>query len=480
MNFLEVAPILGLGAAIIATMSAAAWRRNSDVSLGVTLAGVVGSLALIVYSASDTTVQSAGQSLFLIRDAAATTGWWIALLAAVPLAITGRAWIAKNGLDDFEEYQLLLLLSTFGVLVLASANHFATLFLGIEITSVALYGLVSFRFQRSESLIAGSKYLLLGAVSSAILLFGIALVYADTGSLSLSLSSAPSPTAAIGLLLILAAVSFKLALAPFHLWSPDVYADAPAPGTAILASIAKVGAAIVAWRLFCPLIPTSDPIHWGLLGLSVLSMVVGALYGLTQTRVRRILAGSSMVHLGTLLLALQQAYAPNSTTLLDLQAQAAQTVGLYLAAYVASGVCVYGGLSLLGTKTKEIEEISDLRGVFQRQPALALVIGVGLLSMLGMPFTAGFIGKLSVLTATIGQLPWGILLTVIAAAIVSAAFYLRILVALFQPSEKEADHELDAPGSTLVLVAVALLIVIGGVVPLPIGGPVPVAVVAAP
>lgn len=366
-----------------------------------------------------------------------------------------------------KEYYVLLFLCTLGACVLSVSKHFVSLFLGLEILTVGLYGLISYLRYRKHNIEAGIKYLILAAFSSAFLLFGMALIYLDTGSMEFSTISrniielySLTPIFVAGLGMMLVGLGFKLAVVPFHMWAADVYQGAPTPVTAFIATASKAGVLVVLFRFFVMI----DSFRFSSVMLiltftAIASMVVGNLLALQQRNVKRILAYSSIAHLGYLLVA----FIPG--TLLSMHA-----VSFYLAAYFINILTAFGILTILSTKDKDAEEIDDFKALFWKHPVLACIFSATLLSLAGIPLTAGFIGKFYVLAAGLGG---GFLMTVIVLVLTSVIglyYYLRIITTMFSGQQENYIKEKKTLPvfyvvSVLVLSGLTLLMVWLGLYP---------------
>ncbi len=375
--------------------------------------------------------------------------------------------------DNREELYLLLLLSLIGALVLVSSSHFASLFVGLEMLSVPLYGLIAYHRKRSRSLEAGIKYLVLSATGSALLLLGIAFLYALCGTLSLpamgqQLASQGDDLpfmALAGFTLILIALGFKLSLVPFHLWTPDVYEGAPAPAGAFLATVAKIAVAAVLLRLISwfPII-ASSALQNILILLAGLSMLAGNLLAMHQTNLKRLLAYSSISHFGYLLTGLA---AVNFVSL--------QSSMIYLFTYTFATLAAFGVLSVVSVTHKVDSEDADglqhYRGLFWKQPYLAAIMMVSMLSLAGMPMTIGFIGKFYVILAAINSSLWWLLAILVISSGIGLFFYLRVIVTLFLHAPRIArlripfDWGRSACGAMLIIMAIVIMVL--GVYPQP-------------
>ena len=280
-------------------------------------------------------------------------------------------------------------------MVLATSSHFVSFFLGLEALSVSLYTLIAYERAGRNGIEAGVKYLILAAVSAAFLLFGMALIYAEFGTMEFSRIAGAwsdhggSLLALAGLAMILVGVGFKLALAPFHMWTPDVYQGAPAPATAFLATVSKAAVFAVLLRYFAAIgAAESGSLRVALTLIAILSMFAGNLLALMQASVKRILAYSSIAHSGYLLIALlaTRDYAPLAAS-------------YYLLAYVVTTLGAWGVVTALSSKDGDADSLEDYRGLAWRRPWLSGALTAMLFSLAGIPLTAGFVGKFYLLTA---------------------------------------------------------------------------------
>jgi len=360
-----------------------------------------------------------------------------------------------------EEYYLLLLLATLGTATMVISTHLISFFVGLEILNISLYALISYYRERPKAIEAGIKYLILAAMSSAILLFGMALIYTTTGTLSfrgLGTASGHLPSASVVMLLggtglMLAGIGFKLALAPFHLWAPDVYEGASSPVSAFIATVSKGAMIAVLWRFFSMAGLYAFPkIILVITVIALLSMLGGNLLALRQNNLKRMLAYSSIAHFGYLLVAIIAGGTMGE-----------QAVIYYLTAYILTLLAAFGLVTVLSTSDEEAMDIGNYNGLFWRRPVLATVFSVVLLSLAGIPLTAGFMGKFLVLSAGVGKGDWLLVVVLVISSVIGLFYYLRFLFAMMRTDEGGAGSRafgafLSSRAST---VGVALLTVLG-------------------
>lgn len=366
-----------------------------------------------------------------------------------------------------KEYYVLLFLCTLGACVLAVSKHFVSLFLGLEILTVGLYALIAYLRVRHHNIEAGIKYLVLAAFSSAFLLFGMALIYLQTGSMEFSmiarsLASSPSlsPLFLTGLGMMLVGVGFKLAVVPFHMWTADVYEGAPAPVTAFIATASKGGVFAVLFRFFIMI----DGFRFKvvmliLICIAIASMIMGNLLAVHQKNVKRILAYSSIAHLGYLLVA----FIPGSV-------MSIKAVSFYLMAYFITTLTAFGIVTILSNKETDAENIESYRALFWQNPVLACVFSSALLSLAGIPLTVGFVGKFYILAAGLQGGFWITALILVISSVIGLYYYLRIITTMFagqksiQPKEEKANPVFYMV-SIITLSVLSLLIIWLGVYP---------------
>lgn len=337
-----------------------------------------------------------------------------------------------------KEYYVLLFLCTLGGCVLTMSNHFISLFLGLEVLTVGLYALIAYLRARHHNIESGIKYLILAAFSSAFLLFGMALIYFQLGTMNFStmtdklatISSLPSLfLTGFGLMLI--GVGFKLAVVPFHMWTADVYQGAPTPVTAFIATVSKGGVFAVLIRFFMAIDGFRfHPIVLVFITIAIASMVIGNLLALQQKNIKRLLAYSSIAHLGYLLIA----FIPGN-------AMSIPAVSFYLAAYFLSTLTAFGVLTVLSGKENDMENINNFKALFWDHPVLACILSTSLLSLAGIPLTAGFIGKFYLLASSLGSGYWALALVLIFSSVYGLYYYLRIITSLFSGQQNPASQE---------------------------------------
>lgn len=382
-------------------------------------------------------------------------------------ALTLEDYVRREGLAGPEWY-VLLLLSASGGVTMASADDLIVLFIGLEILSVAVYVLAAMHSRRVSSQEAGMKYFVLGAFSSAFLLYGIALTYGATGSTGLAdiqayLSENLITQNALllgGLAFMLVGLGFKVAAVPFHFWTPDVYEGAPSPITGFMATAVKVAAFAALIRVFVVAIGPAYRQEWQpiVATLAVLSLVVGALFAIVQTNVKRMLAYSSINHAGFILLGVLAA-TPRGT----------EAALFYLAAYTFMAAGSFAVVTVVSRTGEHRQNLEDYRGLGETRPGLALVFTVLLLSQAGVPLTAGFLAKFYVVTAAVEAGFETISVVAMITAVISAFMYLRIVVTMYFADPVDGTPRLRIPAAAGVALGLAVIgVLVLGIVPGPI------------
>jgi NADH-quinone oxidoreductase subunit N len=457
-------PLMAVAATVVVLMIVISIHRSHRITVVLTLAGIAVAFLTLLRPAI---APPRGATALLVFDDYALfyTGLILAATAAVTLLSFG--YLERRN-EQRDEYYLLLLLAALGSIVLVAAVHFASLFLGLELLSVSLYALIAYTRTREHSIEAAVKYLVLAAVSAAFLLFGMALVYAELGTMefvrmtTMPAGAADRVVALVGVGLIVVGFGFKLALVPFHLWTPDVYQGAPAPVTAFVATVSKGAMFAVLLRYFTIIdVQAHHTLFLTFALLAIASMVVGNLLALLQSNVKRLLAYSSIAHLGYLVVAF-----------LASGALAATAITFYLVAYFVTTIGAFGVVTVLSTGEREAESLDDYRGLLMRRPWLAAVFTAMLLSLAGIPLTAGFIGKFYLTFAASGAALWPLLVVMMVTSGIGLFYYLRVIVAMFMQPATESTAGAGTSRVPLIagltLAALTMLLVWLGVYPEPL------------
>ena len=375
------------------------------------------------------------------------------------------------------EYYGILLFTVVAMMLLAASGELLTAYIALELLSFGLYVLVSYDRYNPKSNEGGTKYILLGAFSSALLLYGISQVYGLLGttrfdeiSQALAASSELSPGVLVGLVFIIAGLGFKVASVPFHMWAPDTYEGAPVPVTAYLAVGSKVAAFALVLRLFTEaLMPAADDWRFIVAIMAALTMVIGNLGALVQSNIKRLLAYSSIGHVGYLLLgvAALAAVDADGVVSVELSHLASNGIMLHLVAYAITNMAVFLSITAIYNVTGK-EEIRDLAGVARRAPSVALIFAAALFSLAGLPIFVGFTSKFYLFTAAATQgLLWLAGLAIFT-SLVSLYYYLMVVRQMYiEPAEDPTPMQI--PRLTLGVLAVLLVgMVFVGVYPAPL------------
>ncbi|EIR63836.1 NADH-quinone oxidoreductase subunit NuoN, partial [Yersinia pestis] len=429
-QLIAMLPLLIVGLTVVVVMLSIAWRRDHFINATLTVIGLNLALLSLYFVGQvgpmDVTplMRVDGYSMFY-------TG--LVIIASLATSTFAYPWLVGYP-DNREEFYLLVLIAALGGILLASANHLASLFLGIELLTLPLFGLIGYAYRQKRSLEASIKYMLLSAAASSFLLFGMALLYAESGSLSfvglgqsLSDSMVHQPLILAGLGMMIVGLGFKLSLVPFQLWTPDVYQGAPAPVSTFLATASKIAIFAVVMRLFM-YAPAADSeaVRLVLSIIAVASILFGNLMAISQTNIKRLLGYSSIAHLGYLLIALVAVQTHELALPLE-------TIGVYLAGYLFSSLGAFGVVSLMSSPYKgpDAESLFSYRGLFWHKPILSAVMTVMMLSLAGIPMTLGFIGKFFVVAMGVSANLWWLTGAVVLGSAIGLYYYLRVTVSLF-------------------------------------------------
>ena len=395
----------------------------------------------------------------------------VMLLGAIGAVLLSLGYLGRERVW-LPEYYVLLLFATVGMLLMGAAADLLVVFLGLETMSVSVYVLAGIRRSSPFSAEAALKYFLLGAFASGFLLYGIALLYGVTGTtnltaMALQLHTSPNlvadhvPMLVLGVGLLIIGFGFKVAAVPFHMWAPDVYDGAPTPVTGFMAAAVKAAGFAAFLRVFMTALGDAREIWMpALWWLAAITMVGGNLVALAQRKVKRMLAYSSIGHAGYLLVAVTAGTPAGAAAFL-----------FYALAYTLMTVGSFGVVGVLGADGERDLEIDDLAGLARRKPWLALAMAIFMLALLGFPGTAGFIGKWTILLAAVGAGQHTLAVVLVAASVISAGYYLPVIMAMYMKEPETPRQEAVGTGLTLgaaarsVLAVAAILTLLFGVWP---------------
>ena len=392
---------------------------------------------------------------------------WLVGLVAFLVILAADSYLERENLEAAEFYALILF-ATAGMGVLASAQELLTAFIGLEMSSISSYVLAGYRRDSIKSSESAMKYFLLGSFATAFFLYGIAMVYGITGStnlMKLAVADSGSTVLRLGLTLILIGLGFKVAIAPFQIWTPDVYEGAPTPVTALFSAGPKAAAFALLLRIFASVDAATGYWFWAFWILAALTMFVGNLGALVQSNIKRLLAYSSIAHAGYIVVALAAVTFVKS----DMDGGASRVyaaVLFYLLSYALVSVGAFTIVSDLGGRGERYLNVDDFAGLGTRQPFTAAALSLFLLSFLGLPITAGFFGKMYIFTAAVhSNLIWLAVLMAVN-SIIGAYYYLRIIVVMYMHDHKgaipaDAPAGLSATSAMVVVVAVLATLYLG-------------------
>ena len=487
--FFAVSPLLAvtLGALLLMLVDALSpSARANDLALASAVTLLAGAaLSIAVWVAGPETLDEAARlAPYVLTDRFAMFFDFVICLGGALAALLAVGYMPEHGLERGEFYPLMLL-SAVGGMVLAGAGDLLSLFLGLETMSLGVYAMTGFRRGSARSTEAAMKYFVLGSFAACLLLYGGALLYGATGHTSLvaigqrlaemaggrSSSWTAVPLVVMGLMLVLVGLLFEVSAVPFHMWAPDAYEGAPTPATTFMAVAVKSAAFAmmlrVLWTAFGDPLSTSWAAGWPpvIAASAVLTMTVANVVAGRQESVKRMLAYSSIAHAGYVLIAVVASVRQNGH-------EAEASVLFYLLAYTASTVGAFGALVLCGSKGAEAVSYEDLAGVGRRHPAAGLAFSLFLLSLAGIPPTAGFFAKFYVFRAAIyggGGLYWLAVLGLIN-TVIGAYYYLRVIVYMYM-REPLPGAKIAVPMRSgyvaAALLACAILVLVLGVFPGP-------------
>jgi NADH-quinone oxidoreductase subunit N len=383
--------------------------------------------------------------------------------AAAMTILFSMSYLKREGID-LGEYHAFILLATCGMMILVSSSDLITVFLGLELTSISFYILAGFKRFEAKSLEASAKYFILGSFSSAILLFGISLLYGLSGTTNLEALSqhlrgdeTANPGFILATILLVVGFGFKVAIVPFHMWTPDVYEGAPTPVTAFLSVGSKAASFAVFLRVFVDALGGIQS-DWRplLILLAVVTIVLGNVVALVQTHIKRMLAYSSIAHAGYALIGL---IVGDRIGIMSLM--------VYMLTYVFMTLGAFGVVMLLRRGEVEGDEIDDFAGLAGKNRLAAFAMLIFMFSLAGIPPTAGFIAKFYVFMAAVNaHLIWLVVLAVIFSA-VSAYFYLRVVMVMYMKEPDGAVQVIAPPAAVIALAVAAAAVLVIGIYPGP-------------
>jgi len=443
------------------------FRASSSARLVLIGAVVCLAMTLVLVWTGSSARATAFSDLF-VRDRFADFMKSLVLIGAALTTIMSLRYIEHEKMSRFE-FPVLLLFATLGMMMMVSANNLLSLYLGIELQSLALYVVAAFRRDDLRSSEAGLKYFVLGALSSGMLLYGCSLIYGFAGTTSfdglaavltgITESGAAVPTGlVIGLVFLCAGLAFKVSAVPFHMWTPDVYEGAPTAVTAFFATAPKVAAMALFVRVlmgpFGGLVAQWQQI---IVFIALASMILGALAAVSQTNIKRLMAYSSIGHVGFALVGLAAG-----------TIEGVRGVAVYLAIYIFMNVGTFACIMCMRQKDRMVERIEDLKGLSKTDPMMALAMAIFMFSMAGIPPLAGFFGKLFVFEAAINAGLYTLAIVGVLTSVIGAFYYLRIVKFMYFDEPEESFDRPIGREMSLILLGTGLVIVFFIILPSPI------------
>ncbi len=458
-DLMKMGPYLVMLAGPVLLMIVIAIKRNHALTWFLTLV-----IFLLSFILSVTGIGNPAMVPLLVIDKFSL--FYSALFSAVGFMITLTCYSYFEKSDEQkEEFYILLIFATLGSCTLVASRNFVSLFISLEVLSIALYAIIGYFKKTNHGIEAGIKYLVLAAMSSAILLFGIALIYLETGTMDFAklgsslMGNGMSPWVLGGMAMLVAGAGFKLSVAPFHWWTPDVYQGASSPVTSFIATVSKGGMVGALIRLFIAVNGFNYPSMVVVVSvIAILSMFTGNILALLQNNVKRLLAYSSISHLGYIMI-----------TFLAAQNHGVEAATFYLVAYFATTLGAFGVITFLTSKEEgEPEDINYYKGLFYRNPWLSAFFSLVMFSLAGIPLTAGFVGKFYIASAGVGVGLWTLLIVLAINSVIGVFYNLRVVATMFTKQEegvKESIKPRLLTAGGLALVVIAFVIVWVGVMP---------------
>ena len=445
-DFLNIVPLFMLTSTAILIMFSISVKRNHKLIYIITCVSFLADFLYLQFNYSG--AKWIIEPLFVF-DGFGTFNTGLIFLSSLAVTMISFAYFEQRE-ERKEEFYILLVLGTLGAAVMAISKHFVSLFLGLEILSVSLYSMIAYLRKREKSDEAGMKYLIMAAFSSAFILFGMALVYSVTGTMEFYgiakfMSALPGlPLILVtGFGLIIVGIGFKLSLVPFHMWAADVYEGAPAPVSAFIATVSKGGVITLLVRFFTMV----DGYRYESLMIiftviAIASMFIGNILALRQRNVKRILAYSSIAHMGYIMVAF-----------LAGGKMAVEAVSFYLVAYFITTIGAFGILASLSDKDRDAELTEDYAGLLWRRPGTAAILCAMLLSLAGIPLTAGFVGKFYLIAAGVNGQQWLLVSMLALNSAIGLYYYIRIIAVMFERHEEGEAEPADRLHPSVYLIS---------------------------
>ncbi|MEO5373073.1 MAG: NADH-quinone oxidoreductase subunit NuoN [Alphaproteobacteria bacterium] len=462
-NLVPVVPEIFLACAAMALMMVGVFRRDDATDL----VGGLAVMAMLTAAVLELGFIGARMTTFngmVIVDQFAVFTKVLVLVASVLTLLMSLSWLRRERIGRFE-FPVLVLFATLGMMMMISANDLMALYLGLELQSLSLYVIAAYQRDNQRSSEAGLKYFVLGSLASGLLLFGASFIYGFTGATgfdalarSLTTASGPGVGVVVGIVFVLAGLAFKVSAVPFHMWTPDVYEGAPTPVTAFFAVAPKVAAMAMLMRVMMgPFGGMAAQWQQIVVFLSVGSMVLGAFAAINQTNIKRLMAYSSIGHVGYALIGLAVGNVAGIRGVL-----------VYLAIYVFMNMGVFAVILSMRQKGRLAEDIEDLSGLSRTNPMMALALAILMFSMAGIPPMAGFFGKLYIFVAAVEAKMFTLAVIGVLSSVVGAFYYLRIIKVMYFDEPAEAFDKPVGRAVGLVLAGSSLFILFFFLYPAPL------------
>jgi len=450
--------ILALGAIVMVLVGAIRGERATRLLEGA---------ALVLFAVALVVILSADGRLLTFNNGFVADGFGrfmkaLTLVGAAAAIILSSDTLRRDGSMRFE-FPILVVLATIGMMMMISANDLISLYVGLELQSLALYVVAAFDRDNARSTEAGLKYFVLGALSSGMLLYGSSLVYGFTGTVNYAGIAAAVAGGKVGLGLIFgivfisAGIAFKISAVPFHMWTPDVYEGAPTPVAAFFAAAPKMAAMAMMTRIFISAFPGA--LHeWQqiVIFISIASMALGAFAAIGQTNIKRLLAYSSIANMGYALVGLAAG-----------TASGVQGVMVYMAIYLATTLGAFACVLMMRRDGKAVEEIGELAGLSRTNPWMAFALSMMMFSLAGIPPLAGFWAKFYVFLAAIDAKLYTLAVVGVVTSVIGAYYYLRLVKIIYFDEAKPAFERGDV-GTRAVLLVSAIFVLVLSLVPAPL------------
>ncbi|MDF2176659.1 NADH-quinone oxidoreductase subunit N [Aliiglaciecola sp. CAU 1673] len=430
IELISLLPVLVLASGIMVLMLQTASRRSEHLSRWICLLTLILSLAAQLWHYPDAAQPIT--RLLAFEPVGAFFGILV-LVAGVSVTLIQGPYAAKQR-EPAEEFYLLLLCSCLGALLLTLASHVGTVILSLELMSLPFLAMMAYNRQRTDALEAAFKYLILSGAASSLLLMGFALLYVTGGTLELAhiLPEQPGLLARAGLVLVMAALAFKLSLVPLHIWTADVYQGANLSATLLLTSVSKAAAFALLIKLMLATPPVfARDLYLMLSLMAIASMLLGNWLALLQNSIKRLMAYSAIAHMGYALVAAIVATQSGHRLVVE-------GAAYYLLAYLIASILIFGILALLSDLGADADkdDIHDVKGLFWQHPWLAVGLSLAFLSLAGMPITVGFIGKFYLLTLAVKSELWWLIAAMLLGSAVGLYYYLRVIFSLYAEGKK--------------------------------------------